>query len=1027
MKKFYPGHLAKIAKEFLSTASFLKSHQLSTHRNIVIKSNLSFTGEWFSSLSKIPLILSFSLLAFCTRAQNKVTGITVSPVQTGTLTYGSSSSVTYDINITSDGAASDGSATLSLNWIVPTGVTFSPAAPVSIPSGQTSTDVTLTVSSDGTTPAGTYNFTTTSADSYGDITSASSASFIVNAVPLIISADDQNKTYGATLALSTSAFTPFGLQNGETVGSVTLTSAGAVNTANVSSYSIIASGATGGTFNPANYIISYNDGTLTVNAATLIIAANDRSKTYGTTLALGTSAFTPFGLQNGETVGSVTLTSAGTVNTANVDTYPIVASGAAGGTFDPANYIISYNDGTLTVNAATLIIAANDQSKTYGATLALGTSAFASFGLQNGETIGSVTLTSTGAVNTANVGTYPIVASAATGGTFNPANYIISYNDGTLTVNQASTAMLVTSDNNPSCFGSSVTLTATVTPSSASGNTEFFDGVTSLGTATISGGVATITSSSLAVGPHSIMAQYLGDVNYNGSISSLVTQTVTANSTISLTSAAGTNAQTKCINTAITNITYSTTGATGATFSGLPAGVTGNWAANVATISGTPTTSGTFSYTVTLTGGCGNITATGSITVTANNTITLTSAAGTNAQTKCINTAITNITYSTTGATGATFSGLPAGVTGNWAANVATISGTPTTSGTFSYTVTLTGGCGNITATGSITVTANNTITLTSAAGTNAQTKCINTAITNITYSTTGATGATFSGLPAGVTGNWAANVVTISGTPTASGTFSYTVTLTGGCGNYYSDRFNITVTANNTITLTSAAGTNAQTKCINTAITNITYSTTGATGATFSGLPAGVTGNWAANVATISGTPTTSGTFSYTVTLTGGCGNITATGSITVTANNTITLTSAAGTNAQTKCINTAIINITYSTTGATGATFSGLPAGVTGSWAANVVTISGTPTASGTFSYTVTTTGGCTTPAVTATGTITVTPNNTITRNISCRYRCTNKMYQYCNHQYYLFNNRSHRSYIQRIACWCNRKLGS
>ena len=37
-------------------------------------------------------------------------------------------------------------------------------------------------------------------------------------------------------------------------------------------------------------------------------------------------------------------------------------------------------------------------------------------------------------------------------------------------------------------------------------------------------------------------------------------------------------------------------------------------------------------------------------------------------------------------------------------------------------------------------------------------------------------------------------------------------------------------------------------------------------------------------------------------------------------------------------------------------------------------MVTISGTPTASGSFTYTVTTTGGCTTPAVTASGTITI-----------------------------------------------------
>ena len=277
------------------------------------------------------------------------------------------------------------------------------------------------------------------------------------------------------------------------------------------------------------------------------------------------------------------------------------------------------------------------------------------------------------------------------------------------------------------------------------------------------------------------------------------------------------------------------------------------------------------------------------ITVSPLNTIALSSAVGTNNQTLCINTPLTNITYATTGATGATVTGLPAGVTGSWAADVVTISGTPTVAGTFNYTVTLTGGCGNITATGTITVIANNTIALTSAVNTDNQTLCINTALTNITYATTGATGATFTGLPAGVTGNWAADVVTISGTPTIAGTFNYTVTLTGGCG-IVTVTGTITVITNNTIALTSAAGTDNQTVCINTPIINITYATTGATGATVTGLPAGVTGSWAADVVTISGTPTASGIFNYTVTLTGGCGNITATGTITV---NPIPLTS--------------------------------------------------------------------------------------------------------------------------------------
>lgn len=92
-------------------------------------------------------------------------------------------------------------------------------------------------------------------------------------------------------------------------------------------------------------------------------------------------------------------------------------------------------------------------------------------------------------------------------------------------------------------------------------------------------------------------------------------------------------------------------------------------------------------------------------------------------------------------------------------------------------------------------------------------------------------------------------------------------------------------------ITLTSAVGTNAQQKCTGSAITAITYATTGATGATFSGLPTGVTGAWAANVVTISGASSVAGTFNYTVTLTGGsCGGVTANGTITVTQASTAT-----------------------------------------------------------------------------------------------------------------------------------------
>ena len=166
----------------------------------------------------------------------------------------------------------------------------------------------------------------------------------------------------------------------------------------------------------------------------------------------------------------------------------------------------------------------------------------------------------------------------------------------------------------------------------------------------------------------------------------------------------------------------------------------------------------------------------------------------------------------------------------------------------------------------------------------------VNTALTNITIATTGATGiGTATGLPAGVTAVWASNVITISGTPTASGTFNYTIPLTGGCGS---------VNAMGTITVTctpNTAGTpsSSPTIPVTTTLTNITIATTGATGiGTATGLPAGVTASWSADVITISGTPTAAGTFNYTIPLTGGCGSVNATGTITVSACPTATIT---------------------------------------------------------------------------------------------------------------------------------------
>jgi hypothetical protein len=93
-------------------------------------------------------------------------------------------------------------------------------------------------------------------------------------------------------------------------------------------------------------------------------------------------------------------------------------------------------------------------------------------------------------------------------------------------VNKASTTTALTSTPNPSTFGQKVTLTATVTPNTATGSVTFKDGTTTLGTGTLAAGKAKFSTTGLSKGAHSITAVYGGSKNYLGSTSPVLTQTV---------------------------------------------------------------------------------------------------------------------------------------------------------------------------------------------------------------------------------------------------------------------------------------------------------------------------------------------------------------------------------------------------------------------------------------------------------------------------------------------------------------------
>jgi hypothetical protein len=100
---------------------------------------------------------------------------------------------------------------------------------------------------------------------------------------------------------------------------------------------------------------------------------------------------------------------------------------------------------------------------------------------------------------------------------------------------RAATSISLNSSPNPSTFGNSVTLTATVSPSGASGTVSFYDGATLITTKTFSGTLAMVTTSVLGGGVHSLTAVYSGNFSYAPSTSAVRNHTVNkANSTTSL-------------------------------------------------------------------------------------------------------------------------------------------------------------------------------------------------------------------------------------------------------------------------------------------------------------------------------------------------------------------------------------------------------------------------------------------------------------------------------------------------------------
>jgi len=689
--------------------------------------------------------------------------------------------------------------------------------------------------------------------------------------------------------------------------------------------------------------------TYTLTVACQVITVNNPANSTGTAGSPFSATFTA-----SNTVGATTFTTASalpsgiTLSSGGVlsgtptvvGTFPIVvtATDANGCSGSGPTYNLVINCQTITVNAPpnNAAVAGSPFSATFTASNTIGATTFS----ETGALPSGVSFTSGGVLSGTpmQTGSFPIVVTATdSNGCQGSAGYTLVVACQTITVTNP--AVNTGTANSPfsQTFTASNTIgTTTFSTASAlpTGMTLSTSGVLS-GTPTVVGTfpiVVTATDSNGCSG---------SGPTYNLTISC---QTITVNNPPQTT---GTVNAPFSVQFTASNTIGTTTFSTSST---LPAGL--SFASN-GTLSGTPMQPGTFPIVVTATdgNGCTGTSSTYNLVINCQ-VITVTNPANNNgtvgvpfSEQFTQNGALGTATFSTS-------STLPTGLT---LSTSGLLSGTPTQSGTFNITVTVTdsNGC-----------TGSSVYNLTIACNTISVTNPAQSTFTagqsfSVTFTQSGGNGTvTWSesgALPSGVTLNSATGV--LSGATSQTGSFPITVTATDANGCSGSSNYTLTITCNS-ITITNPStnsGTAGQPFSAQFTASGLlgggTWSETGV-------LPTGIT---LSTSGLLSGTTSQTGTFPITVkvTDTNGCF---ATSSYTLTiACQTITVTNPAVTTG------TAGVPFsqTFTATGilgtATWSTASTLPTGMTLNASTGV--LSGTPTQSGTFPIvaTVTDSNGC------------------------------------------------------------------